>query len=360
MHGRITCTAAAWLATAALALGQTPPPDAAYAPTTSMCSDSCAGRTRGFYANVDYLLFDFRDGPAPALIQHVPTNQVFIQPLPNNSAITVYGDGIRHHAFNGYRAEAGYWVSDQWAGEVSFFQFETKNKRFEIASDGEPSIGRHYQDVSNANNTNTYLIFANRPIRMSSARRAPAASSTPPAPCSCGAVKSTSRRRATPCSLIAATISSASLHRPARRHIHQRRHRTFHDGSGLSIFGTDRFYATNQFYGGQVGFNSYGEIGGGIHGRCDRQARHCGVQQQVAINGVTIETVNGVVTQTTPGHVLTQPSNIGTYSRTRFAFVPELILKLGYQFGEHCNVSLGYDIFTVTSVSAPVARSTKA
>jgi len=75
---------------------------------------------------------------------------------------TMYGDGIRHHAFSGFRAEAGYWVNDNWAGEVSFFQFETKNKRFHIESDGEPSIGRHYLDVSSSNNanTNTYLIFA--------------------------------------------------------------------------------------------------------------------------------------------------------------------------------------------------------
>ena len=34
---------------------------------------------------------------------------------------------------------------------------------------------------------------------------------------------------------------------------------------------------------------------------------------------------------TTPGGVLTQPGNIGNFSQTRFAAVPEVSLKAGYQ-----------------------------
>jgi Putative beta barrel porin-7 (BBP7) len=353
MHGRITCTAAAWLAAAALAFGQTPPPDIANAPTTSTCSDGGSCRTRGFYANVDYLLFDFRDGPAPALIQHVPTNQVFQSPLPDGAAITMYGDGIRHHAFDGLRAEVGYWVNDCWAGEVSYFKFETKNKRFDITSDGDPSIGRHYLDVSNSNNASTYLIFAQPadPNVVGSTRTS-------------GFIDASSPLQLWGTEINARTQGYAVFtdhcdyiigfrYVDLRDGIFISDGATFHDGSGLSIFGTDRFYATNRFYGGQVGFNSYGEIGCGFTVDVTGKLAIGGVEQQVAINGVTIQTVNGVVTQTTPGHVLTQPSNIGTYSRSRFAFVPELILKLGYQLGEHCNVSLGYDIFSITSVIRP-------
>jgi hypothetical protein len=353
MHRRNAYLAVAWLATAALAIGQTPPPDVTSAPTTSMCSDGCSGGSRGFYGSLEYLLFDFRDGPAPALIQHVPNNQVFLNPLPQNAAITMYGDGIRHHAFDGFRIEAGYWVNDTWAGEVSFFQFETKNKRFEIASDGDPSIGRYYKDLTNKSNPNTYLIFAE-----------PVDPNNPQSTRTSGFINASSPLRLWGAEANVKTpgyavFSERCDYLVGFRYIDLRDGifisdgTTFHDGSGLSIFGEDRFYATNQFYGAQVGFNSEGVLGCGFTFGVTGKMAIGGVQQQIDINGVTTETVNGVVTKTFPGHVLTQPSNIGTYSRTRFAFVPELILKLGYQFGDHVNVSLGYDIFSITSVVRP-------
>lgn len=365
MGGRIKVVAAAWFAGSALAFGQAPPADVATAPTSTAyanananCGDSSGcGSTRGFYGSLDYLLFNFRDGPAPALIQTVPTPQVFSQPLPPGAALTMYGDGIRQHAFNGVRAEVGYWFNNNWAAEVNFFQFEAKNKQFFIASDGEPSIGRHYQDVSNSSNTNTYLIFAQ-----------PADPNVANSTRTSGFIDASSPMQLWGVELNAKTPGYAVFsercdylvgfrYLDLRDGIFISDATTFYDNLGMpttTIFGTDRFYATNQFYGVQVGFNSLAELGGGFTFDMTGKLAMGGVQQKVAISGVTIRDDAGVIT-TTVGHVLTQPSNLGEYSRTRFAFVPELLLKLGYQFGGHFNVSIGYDIMAITSVVRPGA-----
>jgi hypothetical protein len=51
------------------------------------------------------------------------------------------------------------------------------------------------------------------------------------------------------------------------------------------------------------------------------------------------------------GGLLAQPSNIGTYSQNNFAVVPELDLKVGYQFTTHTRILLGYDCIYWSSVA---------
>ncbi len=340
-----------------MALGQTSTSDISYAPTTSISaadSESAAASANRFYGSIDYLLFEFRDGPAPGLIQHVPSNQVHLTPLPQGAAQTMYGNGIRHHAFSGFRAEAGFWLNDNWAGEVSFMQFESKNKGFRIDSEGEPSIGRHYIDLTNNSNPITYLIYA-RPQDPSNAANGRIR----------GYIDASSpirlwgldiNARAHGYSVFADHCDWLVGFRyvDLRDGIFISDFTQFFDATGTipgtSYLGEDRFYATNQFYGPQVGFNSMYEFGGVTLDVTGKIAMG-GVRQKVAINGITTERDgNGVLVNTVPGDVLTQSTNIGSYSRSRFAFVPELLVKLGYNVGQHVNVSVGYNILAVTSV----------
>jgi hypothetical protein len=67
------------------------------------------------------------------------------------------------------------------------------------------------------------------------------------------------------------------------------------------------------------------------------------------ISGSTISTVAGVTT-TTPGGFLALASNSGHFSQTRFAVVPELSLKAGYQVAPGWRLIVGYDLLYWTGV----------
>ena len=65
------------------------------------------------------------------------------------------------------------------------------------------------------------------------------------------------------------------------------------------------------------------------------------------INGST--TAGGV---TTIGGLLALSSNIGNYTQTNFAVVPELSLKVGYQLAQHWRLVAGYDLLRGSSRDA--------
>jgi hypothetical protein len=67
------------------------------------------------------------------------------------------------------------------------------------------------------------------------------------------------------------------------------------------------------------------------------------------ISGSTISTAAGVTT-TTPGGFLALASNSGHFSQTRFAVVPELSLKAGYQVAPGWRLIVGYDLLYWTGV----------
>src|SRR5262245_27968897 len=116
-----------------------------------------------FFGSIEYLLFNFRDGPTAPLIQHVPTGQFPPEgrQLDPNAAQNIYGDSVRHHAFSGFTIMLGSYVNDSWGWDASYTEFETKSKDFFIRSPGDPSIGRYYFDLTNSSQPTTYLIYSN-------------------------------------------------------------------------------------------------------------------------------------------------------------------------------------------------------
>lgn len=120
-------------------------------------------------------------------------------------------------------------------------------------------------------------------------------------------------------------------------------------GAGPTGFNTsDSFGATSDFSGLDLG----------VAGKFDRgpwmfEARAkvaLGVNfNQSRINGSTTIATGGATT-TYPGGLLALTSNIGDYSQTRFAAVPELGLKAGYQFAPGWSLVAGYDLLYWTGV----------
>ena len=73
------------------------------------------------------------------------------------------------------------------------------------------------------------------------------------------------------------------------------------------------------------------------------------MHQIVLIDGVTSSTASG----TQRGGLLALPTNIGRYSRDSFAIVPELGLKVGYNFTDRLRGFVGYDVLYASNVVRP-------
>jgi hypothetical protein len=352
---------AAWATAAGLAAAQgstapveiVAPPSAASSPssgctscgpTTSIGEAVAEGRTGSrLYGGIEYLLFGFRPGASPALIQILP-NSAFPPGggAPDaTQAVTVFGDAINYKAVNGVRAELGYWVTDSFGLELSYAGFEQKTASYRIDSPGDPSIGRFLHDSTGPADRNTYLIFA-RPGGES------------------GFIDASSPIEFWTFDVNVRT-NGYSIFSERTNYLYGFRYADLRDsvvvndfaslnnGSGITIEGQDSFAARNKFYGGQVGINSWFDCGCGFSFDITGKLALGGTQQQADISGYTIVRTNGVVTQNTPGHVLTQTSNIGSYDRNRFAAMPELIMRLGYSTGR-MNFTLGYNFIAISSI----------
>jgi hypothetical protein len=121
---------------------------------------------------------------------------------------------------------------------------------------------------------------------------------------------------------------------------------------GDRVFVFDRFDTHNRFYGGQIGANA--EWRRGCWSLDTRFKLALGAtQQSVDIDGgQQIVRANGTV-QNFQGGLLALPSNIGHFTQTRFAVVPEVGVKVGYNFTENLRVFVGYDFLYWSNVLRP-------
>jgi hypothetical protein len=113
----------------------------------------------------------------------------------------------------------------------------------------------------------------------------------------------------------------------------------------------DKFRTENHFHGGVIGINAERRFS---HFYVNlRSSVALGVNRQTTtISGATrIITPAPNATDTTyPGGLLTQPSNIGTYTQNKFCVVPEVGLKVGVQLTEHTRLFVGYNYLYMSSV----------
>lgn len=117
---------------------------------------------------------------------------------------------------------------------------------------------------------------------------------------------------------------------------------------GDSFSASDRFSARSDFHGVDLG----------IAGEWARERWTLEWRGKVAlganlssaqISGAATSTIAGVTT-TTPGGFLALSSNIGNTSQTRFAAVPEVAVKVGYQVAPQWRLVAGYDLVYWTDV----------
>lgn len=144
--------------------------------------------------------------------------------------------------------------------------------------------------------------------------------------------------------------------------------------SNLSTGIVDRFRTSNQFYGAELGFSDqlrFGRWSLGFTGKLGLGAMHTSVNIegystlfQVANQNVITQRLDAQGNVQSAGNVFTQNSTTetvngglyavngrtGSFSHTRFAYVPEGILTLSYQFTPTVTGTLGCDVLWVSKV----------
>jgi hypothetical protein len=121
-------------------------------------------------------------------------------------------------------------------------------------------------------------------------------------------------------------------------------------GDRITVF--DGFDTRNNFFGGQIGLNA--EL---MRGRWSLDTRvkiaFGATEQTVNIAGSqSIVSTNGA-RQDFQGGLYAVTSNIGQHSQTRFAVVPEVGVKLGYNLTENVRLFVGYDFMYWSNVLRP-------
>jgi hypothetical protein len=119
----------------------------------------------------------------------------------------------------------------------------------------------------------------------------------------------------------------------------------------VRIIVTDRFATSNQFYGGQVGAE-----GRWMFGRLTLDGRvklALGItQQELTVDG-NQQIIGRNNPDPRPGGLLALPSNIGSFSSSRFSVVPEVGGSVGYYVTDWMRLSVGYNFLYWSSVIRP-------
>jgi Putative beta barrel porin-7 (BBP7) len=113
---------------------------------------------------------------------------------------------------------------------------------------------------------------------------------------------------------------------------------------------TDIFRTQNQFIGPQLNLR-YQETIGNFCLEILGKVALGSTQQSVIVSGTSNHlSARGQVLDTANGGFLALPSNIGTFNSSTFSVVPEVNVKLGYNFTRHLNVFVSYDFLAWTNV----------
>jgi len=292
-----------------------------------------------FWIEADYLLWTVKGDKLPALVS---TGN-----LGAPGTAVLFGDAAVNDRWrSGGQIKAGYWFDPQhgWGIEGSFFGLQDVSTGFNASSNGSSVLVRPFFNVQTG--LQDSLIVASPVIGSGQI-----------------AISETSHLwgagvvfRKEVCASCAGRISALVGY----RHLRASDDLSIDTNQQGNVAGigpftaaiTDQFATTNDFNGldlGLTGESRYGAWSLEWFGKVAVGANYSTAQ----INGSTTIAAGGGAPVTSPGGLLALPSNMGTFSQTRFAAVPELALKLGYQVTPQFRFHAGYDFLFWSNVVRP-------
>ncbi len=297
--------------------------------------------TGSFWVELDYLAWTVKGDHLPPLVTTGPTG---VLGAPGTAVL--FGDSTVNDGWrSGGRLQAGYWFDQTRTRgvEASLFAIEDATTDFAAASNaaGSPVLARPFFDpVLNAQSA----LFVAAPgvaagsITASETSRLFGAGALYRQSLGSWAGEN-----------VSGLIGYRYLHSSDKLNITS-------SATSLSIifppgttFGVnDSFEASSDFHGLDLGL--VGQFDRGPWTFEWRAKVALGINfNDAQINGSSTTTVGGITT-TSVGGLLALSSNIGNYSQTRFAVVPDLELKVGYQISPQWRLTAGYQVLYWTNV----------
>jgi hypothetical protein len=317
--------------------------------------DGCCGannccRLPHVWARAEVLLWTIRNSSLPPLVSVSAPGVSPALPPGGGGSILYGGSGVDQGIFTGGRFTAGFALDcmPNLGFEGSYFFLGRRTARFSAAGDGTAmSIGRPFADTTG---TRSAELVAFTPANLIGGVAVQSSSEL------WGAEGNLRRRLLCGCAGWLDVLGGF-------RYLELREDLTIQENLlqavnappdfAISRTVIDQFRTRNQFYGGQLGLA--GEynfkrffVGGQV--KLAMGVMH----QEVDVQGRTIfTTLPSMTTQVGTGGLLALGTNIGNRSRDRFAVVPEIGLKVGYNVTDNIRVFVGYDFLYASSVVRP-------
>jgi len=307
---------------------------------TDLASPSCYSPCEtneccnSFWADADYLYWKIQNSPEPA--------PLVIQGL---SSVVLGGKNIDTGWRSGARFALGYWFDCNhcWSAEGNYFFLPNKSKKYSVSSDGSFLSVPYFNVITSAEDS----------IPIASPLLSIAGAAT---------LKLTNEMQGAELNALATLplcyCRSKFIALAGFRYWNFREHLTFSTNSPFipphvadTYTTKDQFNTKNNFYGCQLGLvweydrsclsiSAKGKIALGA------------MRESLAINGYLLTNdYNGFgAVLEYPGGYFALPTNIGKYSQTKFAAIPEFNFNIGYWLIDWMQIKLGYTFIFVTNV----------
>ena len=310
---------------------------------------SCCGGTAQDYAQVEYLLWSLPGVDTPALLTSNPLGTPVAAISDPNDASTqtlVGGSELGDWAHSGIRLRYGSVVKDgrlsRW--ELSGWSlFERSDNSFFESTGGDPILARPFDNASNGLADAQVLSLAG--VADGSFRSEYDRSLFGIEPLAFFCMSGNG------CASLEAFTGYRYLH--YEDELRMTEQVEFAAGGlvapGSQLLVEDTFKATNDYHMLPLGLH-YVRRSGGWRVSARGSVSIGFVSQEVRIQGRTTSSVGDVITSVDTGGLLALPSNIGTYDRNEFAFVPELNLQLHRALGKGVWANVGYTLLYLNDV----------
>lgn len=307
------------------------------------------GATSRFWASGEWLYWATSGQHLPVLATAAPTgtDRSLAGTLGSPATAALFGGNRANKDFrNGYRLNAGWWFDEcNTCGiEGDFFFLQNSRSGFAAASNGSQIISRPFDNALTGRPDVELVSFPNvlggsltTDVRNSVIG---------------GGVNGIRNLCGNPCGRLDFLVGYRYWN--VSDEVHIRENLTALAGQSRVPAGTqfqisDRFATSNNFHGGLIGLSGEKQFSQWFVG--GRATVAFGANSQIIdISGSTLAISPTGVRAAYQGGLLAQPSNIGHYTRTAFAVVPEVGVRAGVQVTEHARVFAGYNFLYMSNV----------
>ncbi|MFO0967330.1 MAG: BBP7 family outer membrane beta-barrel protein [Gemmataceae bacterium] len=307
------------------------------------CNDGCCCNQERFWVNAGYLAWVVSKQETPPLVTVNPTGAPFL----GNPGTTVAlgGKDLDRDWRSGGRIQAGWWLPCHqcWGIDAGAFYIGHQNDQFMLSSNGTPQIGRPFINADNglpfaelvAGGATSGSIFVDHQFSLWGAD-----------------MHLRHRARESECGWLDWFIGYRYLNLDERLTINENPRTVSTVAPVTQFFVMDRFGTQNIFNGADLGVQWERRLGRRWFWQGSVKVALGYMAQSIDITGMTTRLVGGVSTSAVGGFAAL-PSNIGNFSSGKFAVIPEVGIKVGFDVTDHLRLFVGYDFMWINSVVRP-------